>query len=78
MIRRSMMTSEKAKWDLQTVTAGDYSVRIDLSSSQVHKLKSQCHHSHDLNAPSDVPIGYQMKILLVKEIEHSLFNVITA
>ena len=73
-VRKSKLADEKSLWDMQTVTAGDYTVHINLSHAQMEKLRSATFND---SFKEDEPIGFRMKVLLVREIEKSLRQVVT-
>lgn len=63
---RGNIVIEKSEWDLQTVTASDYTIELKLSEEQVNNMKKEIGQR---NFRPDLPMGARMKFILVQEIE---------
>ena len=61
---------EKSQWDLETVTASDYTLEIQLSLKQVHDMRLKIYNASF--EYSQVSEGYKFKLWLIKRIEEQL------
>lgn len=57
---------EKSEWDLQTVTASDYTVELKIRQEQADEMMTQINQR--VYRP-DLPMGSRMKFLFIEEIE---------
>lgn len=57
---------EKGEWDLQTVTASDYTIELKIRQEQVDEMVRQINQR--VYRP-DLPMGARMKFILIEEIE---------
>lgn len=57
---------EKSEWDLQTVTASDYTIELKLSEQQVMGMKKEITQT---NFMPNLPMGSRMKFIMIREIE---------
>lgn len=64
------MGIEKNQWDLETVTASDYTLEIQLTQGQVHDMRAKIYANSF--AYSEVSEGYKLKLWLIKRIEDQL------
>ncbi len=60
---------EKSEWDLQTVTASDYTIELKLRPEQISELQRQITSQ---NFRPQLAMGLRMKFLMIKEIESML------
>lgn len=63
---------EKSEWDLQTVTASDYTIELKLKEGQVLAMKKEIAQTNYL---PNLPMGQRMKFILIKEIERLMTEI---
>ena len=69
--RQGSNSIEKKEWDLQTVTASDYTLEISLSRSQVSQMRRDIYQNSFEYYESD---GYQVKFWIKKLLEDRLYE----
>ena len=67
--RIGSISIEKREWDLQTVTASDYTLEIEFDDEQVLQIRKDIYaNSFERGKPD----GYQFKMWVIKVVEEEL------
>ena len=67
--RTGSISIEKREWDLQTVTASDYTLEIEFTDEQVLQIRKDIYaNSFEVGKPH----GYQFKMWVIKIVEEEL------
>ena len=67
--RVGSISIEKREWDLQTVTASDYTLEIEFDDDQVLQMRRDIYNN---SFERGKPDGYQMKMWVIKVVEEEL------
>ena len=67
--RQGSIGIEKREWDLQTVTASDYTLEISLTMEQVYEMRRQIAYERFMPYEAE---GLRLKLWVVKEVEAEL------